>query len=81
MKYFVTYILLGVGAWVLNAGMLFSAFQGEFPHDHKFNQRWRRQDAGMAIFLGGIDAVVWPVGTPVVFCMTGFAEYGIWRGY
>ena len=37
----------------------------------------RRENAGMAIALGALCATIWPIGAPLVWCLTGFAEYGV----
>lgn len=70
------YVVGFLVAWYLNSGMLFSSAQGQFK---MIAAKYRREDAGLAIVLGCVAAFIWPIGTPLAFCMTGFAEYGVWR--
>jgi hypothetical protein len=38
-----------------------------------------RESVGCAVVMGLLYAVLWPIGIPLAWCMTGFAEHGWWR--
>lgn len=69
------YLAVAAFAWWLNAGMLFAMAQSMWP---KYAAQVRREDLGMSLFVGAMTAAVWPIGTPMIWCMTGFAEHGVW---
>jgi hypothetical protein len=70
------YVVVGLIAWWFNAGMMFAQFQGVAPTLAKED---RRENLGVAILLGGLFAFIWPIGVPITWLVTGFAEHGIWR--
>lgn len=39
----------------------------------------RRDAAGYAVLFGVLFSLFWPVGLPAMYCMTGFAQFGILR--
>lgn len=67
----IIYLLVALLSWIMIALMLFHNSQAAFIDP--------RSNAGIAMALGFIYAVIWPIGLPFVYCMTGFAEHGIWR--
>lgn len=71
-KFVIPYIAMALVSWYLCAGMMFSAAQSISP-------RYRRQDMGMSIAAGAIYGAVWPLGLPMAWLVTGFAEHGIWN--
>lgn len=73
----IVYVMCGVAiAWPLLALMFFREEQGRFPH---IASRDRREDAGFAIAIGACYALIWPIGLPLGWCLTGFAYFGIVR--
>jgi hypothetical protein len=70
------YVVGALVSWYLAAGMLFSQAQAKFLESANENFR---EDAGMAIVVGFFAAVAWPLGLPIMYCFTGFAEHGIWK--
>jgi hypothetical protein len=68
------YLLIALLAWPVNAGLLYADARMAFPGLCSC-----REDAGEAVALGLIFALVWPIGVFMIFCLTGFAEHGIWK--
>lgn len=76
-KWLALYLAGALISWFLIAGMLFSDYQAVW--DPSQAAKYRRQDAGASIVIGAFASVAWPAGLPAMYCMTGFAEHGIWR--
>lgn len=73
------YVGAGLISWVLIAGMLFNSFQS-IGCEGGYNIKSKRQDAGMAVFVGAIGVPLWPLMLPAIYCITGFAEFGAFGG-
>jgi hypothetical protein len=56
----------------VNYGASLGAFQGRFPDEVNFNQRYCREDMGMASFL----AMTGPIGFLPVTFLSGYYEHG-----
>lgn len=39
--------------------------------------RERRSNAGMGVVVGVLSGLLWPAFLPFIYCLTGFAEYGL----
>lgn len=77
-RYVLVYVLIAVCiAWPLNVGMLFSDLQS--IGGPEFRREQFREQLGVSLAAGTFFAVVWPIGVPLAWCVTGFAEHGIWR--
>lgn len=67
-------------AWPLNTGMFFHESRALWLSsglpDDVIEQR-RLSLFSNAVVLGGFYAVLWPLATPIAFCLTGFAEHGV----
>lgn len=63
-------------AAVLAGLMLFRHAQGSFP---EIAEETRRSDMGLSCLFGLASGMIWPLLLPAVFCLTGFAEHGIFR--
>lgn len=71
-------ILLVLVAWYFISSMLYNDVQSIGSVD--FSKSYRRADAGMSIMFGFVFAVLWPLGLPAAYLVTGFAEHGFfWR--
>lgn len=75
-KFLIAYVLVALVCWPVITGMLFRDTQGRWP---TVAAEMRRQDLGTATMFGLFFAAVWPMGLPIMFCLTGFAEFGIFR--
>lgn len=81
-KLTVVYALVAVLlAWPTTTGIFYHSSQaiwlGDSKYGDEFAQRHRREDLGVSMVLGFLYASIWPVGTPMAFAMTGFAENGV----
>lgn len=65
-------------SWYLISGMIYSRFQFRYTIIAK---KLRREDKGFAIVVGSLYALIWPIGLPAVWGLTGFAEFGIWKTF
>ena len=79
----IVYVFVGLISWCLVAGMFFSSQQAIAA---KYCGRLgvlkdRRSNAGLSIALGTLFGAAWPIGLPLAWCLTGFAEHGVWRDY
>lgn len=75
------YVACALCAWVLCAGMFYSDSASVYAgYDCRYWTKAKRRSAGMSIAIGVIYGAGWPVGVPLAFLLTGFAEHGIWRG-
>lgn len=72
------YLLIAALSWPLTSGMIFSDVQSICTSGPGCSELYRRKDIGFAIFTGAFMAAVWPIGLPATFCMSGFAEHGLW---
>ena len=57
----------------LAAGTAYAFFQGSYP---EFAEKDRRDDLGIAIFLGLFFG---PLALVVIFFFSGFAKHGVWK--
>lgn len=72
LLYVVGYLVSAVGI----AGMFYAHDRGEFPTlDSPVHVR---EALGMSIMLGAFYALIWPIGLPVAWLLTGFAYHGVW---
>lgn len=73
----VAYFVIAIGvAWPLNTAIVFHDFQS-ISTGVRIQQN-QRMDLGVAMWVGFVSAVIWPIGVPMVFCVSGFAAHGIW---
>ncbi len=70
------YIIGFLVSWYLVAAMMFCYSQGRFP---TIAAQSVREDLGLSIAMGLLYSVFWPIGLPVAYLITGFAEFGIRR--
>lgn len=63
-------------SWYLIAGMFFAQTQGKFPSRAAENYR---EDLGFSVVIGFIYSLFWPLGLPMAWCFSGFAEHGVWK--
>jgi len=76
MSTFVVLYLIGaVLSWICITGWLFADQQGDYP---TFGNKQARYDLGNSTALGFFYALFWPLGLPLAYCVTGFAQHG-WR--
>lgn len=64
-------------ALFLCAGMFYSEIQ--FFYSPDIANRDRRKDIRSALFVGIVEAIIWPVGLVLCLFLSGFAKHGIWR--
>ena len=74
MRLWMLYTGLAPVAWWLCAGLLFSQVRAVAP-----NWCSARSDAGMALAVSLPLALLWPVGIPLAWLLSGFGEYGVWK--
>ncbi len=58
-------------------GMTLAQTQKRFPD---LADSWYRRDVGHCILFSIFNGVIWPVGLPVTYLLTGFAEAGLQYG-
>ena len=75
MTFLILYLIGAVLSWVCIAGWFFADVQGEYPY---WAKKRARHDLGSSVALGFVFALSWPVGLPLTYCVTGFAQHG-WR--
>lgn len=63
-------------AWPLNTGMFFHNSQSHLNGYHRA-EMMSREHLGIAIVQGAFFSIAWPVQVPIAFCMTGFAQHGV----
>ena len=68
------YVVGALIAWVLNTGMIYADVERD---EGGFLPSRARQELGLAVVIGGMGAVVWPIATPTIWCVTGFAYHGL----
>lgn len=74
---FAAYVLIAVCvAWPLNTGMIFHDYHAIYSESER--PAHYRRNLGLSIVFGLQLAVIWPMGTPAIWCATGFAEHGVW---
>ena len=70
------YVIGCLVSWYLAAGMFFAEEQGSFPI---IADKRRREQLGFAVALGFLSSLFWPLTLPMAWCLTGFAQHGVWR--
>lgn len=78
MNWIAFYACCALVSWYYIAGMYFAEEQGSFP---SIAREIRRSTYGVSVAIGFLYALLWPVGLPLAWCLTGFAEHGIWRAH
>lgn len=73
--YIVGYVLICIVSAVLVSGW-FMADVGSIWSKKEWADEHYRRDLGYSVALGSAYAAVWPIGVPIAFCITGFAEHG-----
>lgn len=76
-KYVIIYILCGLLSWSIVTPMMFHNLQGGHS---KFERKISyRSNLGFTMIWGFVfGGLLWPIGLPTSYCVTGFAEFGIW---
>jgi hypothetical protein len=65
--------LAWIACGVVTSGWMFADFQRDTAWGAEFNAKYRRRDAGFALFWGFAFG---PIGLVVGFFLSGFAEHG-----
>lgn len=74
MKPWKWYVAIAVlVAWPLNTGMFFHAVVATHP------ERDARRTLGTAVVYGAAFSLAWPIQVPMAYCLTGFAEDGVFE--
>lgn len=60
-----------LSSWITISGWMYADFQGNVP-----SSQMKREDSGMSVVLGAFAAIVFPITIPMVYGLTGFAQYG-----
>lgn len=77
------YVVGALVSWPLCSGMFYHDVQAislrhyDGVHELKWAAESRRQNLGFAVVIGAFYAVVWPVALPAAWCLSGFAEHGV----
>jgi hypothetical protein len=72
------YPIIALLAWLLNTGWLFADGQNPDHFHLETRQRNVRHNSAMAIAIGGAFATIWPIGVPLAYLASGYAEGG-WK--
>ena len=78
MNWIALYVCGALVSWYVIAGMYFAEEQGSFP---SIARDIPRSSYGYSVVIGCLYALMWPVGLPLAWCLTGFAQYGMWRAH
>ena len=72
------YFLIAVLAWPIIGGMLFHDMQSSYCRQES-RVEYYRSDIGLSIVVGFLFASIWPLGLSATYCLTGFAQHGVFK--
>lgn len=73
------YLGVALVAWYVIAGWIYSDFRALWRGHPDLARKHLREDHGTSLVLGGLFAVLWPLGLPVAWAITGYAQHGCWK--
>ncbi len=66
-------------AWPIMTGMGTQWYQSVYHDSEACRQKEFRQSLGISVFFMFLLSPAWPITLLAIFCITGFAEHGVWR--
>lgn len=72
-KFWVCYLIAAVGSWFLISGWMFANLESTFPGHER-----EREQSGFCSMWSLPMSAGWPLGIPLAYCLSGYAEHG-WR--
>ncbi len=77
----VGYVVGAVISAYLCSGMFFSERTYFWGSESAYAYKHRRHVLGESILMGCLVSIGWPIGLPISWLTTGFAEHGIWQDH